>query len=73
MWARVMTCAIVELGVYEPGVEACVGSVDQEVTNELCELPVYCFECRRGGPFKQSGWIHDSAFWGFFGGGVLFC
>lgn len=48
--------------MYEPGVEAFVGSVDQKVTNELCELPVYCFEYLRAGSFKQSGWIRDSAF-----------
>lgn len=50
------------LVVYGPGIEACVGLVDWEAISELCELPVYWFECYWVGPFKQSRWIHYSVF-----------
>lgn len=49
---RRMAWKMGELVVYRPGIETCVGSVDQVTTGELCDLPVYCFKCwQQTGPF----------------------
>lgn len=42
-------------------VNACVGSVNREATDELCECLSTALNVAEPNHFRHSGWIHDSA------------